>query len=320
MSKNKARWQLLKNAVVDKKVAGIGDFVLSQSVRSFFSFNLFVKTKCNCVGEGCNPRAKDKTDCLWYAYTCDTLPYSKEIWVRHPDQRINLKEVTSFNNTGNVCIWPTEEVMAYYCISHIAKFHNKSIIELGGGSSSLAGMCVAFNSWSTEVVVTDGNSKCVDTLNDVIKMNKVSKRKELSCGPQISAVELRWDLQSNFSQYHHAFDFVLCSDCLFFDEYRQSLVDTIYYLLKPEGTALIFAPRRGNTFSLFVKICKEKFNYVEQHNDYSQHIVDLHEEQGLKNKFYNPDLHFPILLEIKNVVVTEEVIDEMLDTAITTDC
>uniref|UniRef100_F7AGV8 Calmodulin-lysine N-methyltransferase n=2 Tax=Ciona intestinalis TaxID=7719 RepID=F7AGV8_CIOIN len=295
MSKGKERWGVLKNAIVEKR---IGDGCESQSTRNSFCFNLFTRKKCNCLEKACVKSRKEENDCRWFAYVCNSMLSVKDIWINHPNPKTNLKEITSFNNTGNVCIWPSEEIMAYYCMSNLDLFCGKSVIELGGGSSSLAAMCIAFNSPSTRVLITDGNGKCVNMLNDAIHTNQMNVSNGTNKA-QVSATDLRWDMPATYSQYTETFDFALCADCLFFDEFRSFLVDTIYSVLKVGGTAFIFAPQRGNTFHNFAELCKLKFTDVVQIEQYNHHIYKQHLEYLIKNKSYKSDVHFPILLKVR---------------------
>jgi calmodulin-lysine N-methyltransferase len=53
------------------------------------------------------------------------------------------QDMLGFNNTGNVCVWPAEEVLAVWCLERPGLFHGKRVLELGGGMASLAGLAVA---------------------------------------------------------------------------------------------------------------------------------------------------------------------------------
>ncbi|XP_076822779.1 calmodulin-lysine N-methyltransferase-like isoform X2 [Clavelina lepadiformis] len=294
-SKSKARWEILRNAIVDKRLVGSGDITFIQSVRRFNTFELFTRKQCTCVLKPDKRSAnKKKPQCSWFSYICEDIPFSKEVWIQHLFSDVNLKDILSFNNTGNVCIWPAEEVLAYYCILHIDKFHFKSVIELGGGSSSLAGICIALNAKSPkQILLTDGNKRCVESLEKTIEMNLKNKK-----NINISASSLLWDDVGTYQQHKNAFDFVICADCLFFDKYRQSLAETIHYVLKSSGKALIFAPRRGHTLAQFVDISSKIFSSVTESDHYCPAIINKHETEQLHNDSYDPEIHFPVLVEL----------------------
>lgn len=114
----------------------------------------------------------------------------------------------------------------------------------------------------------------------------------------ISSSVLRWDDIASYQQYNGQFDYVLCADCLFFDNSRENLANAIYALMKPEGIGLIFSPRRGNTLSQFVDACEEKFSCVTECDNYCLRVSNCHKRELKRNKLYQTDLHFPILIEL----------------------
>jgi hypothetical protein len=44
--------------------------------------------------------------------------------------------------SGNVCLWPSEEVLAFFACHNADLFAKKRVLELGAGSNGLAGLSV----------------------------------------------------------------------------------------------------------------------------------------------------------------------------------
>lgn len=115
--------------------------------------------------------------------------------------------------------------------------------------------------------------------------------------------ERDWDYLKNeicFQEFDErsSYDVILCADCLFFDEARMDLVDTIYGSLAEDGIALIVAPRRGSTFRKFAEVAVKRGFEAREIERYDDVVWSLHEDLLENNLDYCPDLHYPVLLEL----------------------
>ncbi|XP_064622792.1 calmodulin-lysine N-methyltransferase-like [Lineus longissimus] len=282
------RWKMLGKALAEQK---IDDRRTAVSVRRFLSFDLLstkVIPNTDAANETSHPEQDEEY--LWFHFTCKQCQQF-EADICQLTGTLKLGDFLGFNNTGNVCIWPSEEVLTYYCLGDPAKFKKKNVCELGGGMTCLAGVAVAVGTEANEVILTDGNEKSIRNIQRIVDRNQ-SKFDQT----EVKTCSLRWD--EKYSAYEDHFDIVICADCLFFDDFREDLAKTIHSILKAEGEAIIFAPARGSTFQKFVDLASGLFKIekVEQYDDviWEKHLQLLKTSEDV----YDPDIHYPVMLKM----------------------
>lgn len=255
------------------------------SVRRFKSFDLIQQNhisseeKENLLGPSEN----------WFTYklAIDKLEYFVNI--HHLNRPITALDLMGFNNTGNICIWPSEEALSFYSLSMIDKFKGRAVLELGGGMTCLAGLLIAKYGRPHVIHLTDGNAMSVENVRRTCRLNDFA-----DCYVKCSI--LKWESQFNdIVSECGKFDYILSADCLFFDEARAALVDTIWYYLSANGQAIIMAPRRGNTLDVFVEQANEKGFRCKVLQHYNEKIWQRHTELK-ESSVYDENIHYPILI------------------------
>ncbi|XP_028325441.1 calmodulin-lysine N-methyltransferase [Gouania willdenowi] len=289
----RARWTLLRQVLRQKQM---DPEVKQVSVRRFSTFDLF--TRKPLVGH----EHSNTSDDQWVEYRS---VHSSEFSVLLRDNMgpLRVSEVlNSFDNTGNVCVWPSEEVMAHYSLQKRHMFKGV-VCELGGGMTCLGGLLVAICADVKEVVLSDGNEKSIQNVRGLIERNKQAGK---FGSTHVSARVLRWDCEEDISGLEGRFDFVMCADCLFLDQYRSCLVDAIRRLLQPNGTALVFAPLRGETLALFCQLAQQAGLHVSQYHQYDAQVWDVHQKMLKEGKdLYDENIHYPRLITLTKASVAQ---------------
>ncbi|XP_070577573.1 calmodulin-lysine N-methyltransferase-like [Ptychodera flava] len=289
MSAARQRWRLLGQVIARKRGRISRSENNSVSKRRFSSYGLMITHPLE--NKACN----NDRDAVWYEYTCAEFPQFK-LNIRQLTGPLGIEELTGFNNTGNVCVWPSEEVLTYHCLNQIDSFRDKTVCELGGGMTCLAGIAIAAFSEAKEVLLTDGNETSVENVKLITKGNE-----SLFGSTVVKSSVIKWDRDAKYTDLAGRFDHIICSDCLFFDQFREDLLHVIYTLLKADGLVTVLAPCRGNTLEKFCEMAKDGFE-VERRDNYDTKVWEKHLQAKSKmSDGYDEDIHYPVLLFLRKL-------------------
>ena len=288
------RWKILKNAIVTatkkERTPLLSD--VGQNLASVRRFNRFGLLTVSTVPP---PGIAYSGQWLQYSYvprfSTDAALTTTSLVKLLKDKSVSLEAIIGFDNTGNICVWPSEEVLAYYCLERRSMFQGAAVCEIGCGMTGLAGLMLACTQTPSYMLLTDGNDASVENVKANVLANALQFGKT-----SVSAEVLLWSSIAIEDSHRERFDYVICADCLFFEEMHSKLALVIHRLLKPGSSkALLFAPRRGITLKNFCKVAEEYFK-VEQIEEYDDTVWRMHQENTKKPIVYSTDLHYPLLL------------------------
>ena len=292
------RWNILKQAVLNQPRELVYGHK-SVSVRSFEGYSLFNKhfiLSPLMHGWSSLPPLSD-IDCVpgrWYAYSSTLERYCElSVKVKLLTGAVSKQDMVGVDNTGNICVWPAEEVLAYLMLTLDSELKGLSICELGGGMTGFAGLVAAISQQPKLVLLSDGNELSVNNCRVVIEGNA-----DQLVATRVECEVIKWGDRLAYQKRFGQFDLVIAADCLFFDDVHTELIITISDLLKEEGRAILLAPYRGNTLNTFCELAKRLFT-VRISDNYDQLIWDRHiSTLNLFPNSYKTDLHYPILITL----------------------
>lgn len=338
-AKAKARWKMLGRFLRPSAGAvGKSADLAAVSVRRHSSFGLLPVLRSEPADSAAG--GSQQATYEWVHYDLASLSTERmTVAVRQRQAgKVTLEDMresfaTGVDNTGNVCLWPAEEVMAHYVLSRKEQFEKKNICELGSGVG-LAGLAMARVVKANSLLLTDGNAQVVKTLETALQYNKSALAGGLAAS-EVATRTLVWDRNLTSLEVPRAgtFDYVVAADCLFFKDFHIDLVHTIKTLLSQSGTCLLFAPLRGTTLEAFCALAQAEFD-VSREERYDIDVWEAHVKacssagvppsvlpetattaaapgsvvsSGLgdrappmaDDKVYDPTIHYPLLITLR---------------------
>ncbi|GAB2279459.1 hypothetical protein Dimus_014098 [Dionaea muscipula] len=304
------RWEILRQALQNRRPADERsrtsiDRISRRTKRGFnlipFDLASDVEIQSLSIADSTSNRIRmDGTGdvCLRYTLPVDGAP-KLFVFQRVDSADLNDFEICNKHHvdfTGLVCQWPSEDVLAYYCLLHSNMFRSKRVIELGSGYG-LAGLVIATVTEASEVVISDGNPQVVDYIQQNVAANAGAFG-----NTTVKPMVLHWD-QEEISTISYTFDIVIASDCTFFQEFHKGLARTLNLLLKSSGPseAIFFNPRRGDSLDNFLEAIKGnglRFSLSEKYDSdvWNHHQEFMNGDESWAN--YEKDHCYPLLLRI----------------------
>lgn len=75
-------------------------------------------------------------------YCCAAL-YPIQIYRKNNVIPVDIRNLKGFDQTGRICIWPSEQILTYWALRNRSLFEGKRVLEIGGGFHCLAGLSIA---------------------------------------------------------------------------------------------------------------------------------------------------------------------------------
>lgn len=259
------------------------------SVRRFTCFNLFHRTPFIVKFPNVDVVNSNEN---WFVYQTSVDDINYSLVIHELCQKFTPEELIGFNNTGNICVWPSEEALAYHVLHHLPNFNGHCVLELGGGMTCLAGLLIAKYTQAKFVHLTDGNDLSVQNTNETLSQNTSISTENIKCSV------LKWENVGNDdAQNDIQYDCIISADCLFFDSARPYFINALWHYMKPTGFGWIMAPCRGETMNVFVHQAKLKGFNCHVRKCYNRDIWQKH-LQLLDTDVYDEDIHYPVLIEL----------------------
>ncbi|XP_019446886.1 PREDICTED: calmodulin-lysine N-methyltransferase [Lupinus angustifolius] len=270
------RWKILSNALLRHRSPSNQDEnsemgIKQISRRTTHGFNLIPSHIVD--DDECDSNKCDVCVCYTLPIPCTLQLFLKQRVDNHADlSDFEICNRYNIDNTGLVCNWPSEDVLAHYCISHSDMFRSKKVIELGSGYG-LAGFVIAAVTEASEVVISDGNPQVVNYTQRNIETNRGAFGDTI-----VKSMMLHWNQEEVFNDAD-TFDIIVASDCTFFKDFHRGLAGIVKKLLSKSGSseAIFLSPKRGDSLDLFLEVVRENGLHFSVTENYDTEVLKRHD-------------------------------------------
>lgn len=199
-SQSRVRWKLLSAAVKSKKFnrSSTLDSTYEPSTcsssdasstpntpelsESSGDHSLSLLANCSSLIQAYNLMTYAHLDSTWITCTWNPILLQSplELFFKFVPPSLTVQDLAGFDNSGNVRLWPCEELLAYLIYGPLQhRIRKTKILELGAGMTALAGLVAIWNSYlefqnlelESEIHLTDGNERCVANIGQVVRRN-----------------------------------------------------------------------------------------------------------------------------------------------------
>lgn len=226
------------------------------------------------------------------------------------ENRLTFQDLAGFDNSGNVRIWPCEELLAYLVTFGVLKdkMENKVVLEIGAGMTALAGLTLVYLNACRRLYLTDGNRRCIKNIETIVDRNFeriVDPAKQCAIGSKfvlakdVHVQQLRWGIVSDYQHLRGKIEVIIGADILFVSNSHADLLNTIDTLLVEHvGSVFILSPSRGKTCRSWIDFVRSDGRFsINMFESFCSRFASIYHELYKQNPHgWNHDAYFPFLL------------------------
>ena len=204
--------------------------------------------------------------------------FLRELEIDIEDETRTVKLDQRYEGDTGVVVWDAAIVLAKYLESNTDMVRDKEVVELGSGTGAV-GLCAGVLG-AKQVILTD-REELVEFLSHNIELNTEVTR--------VSALALEWGNNANIETVMNMVtrvDLVLVSDCVFYEESLDDLVETMQLLSDKQTRILLTYEERDSqikhdVMKLFFEKMKSHFTWKripheEHHPDYQSPDIQIY--------------------------------------------
>ncbi|KAF1872075.1 hypothetical protein Lal_00012296 [Lupinus albus] len=256
------RWKILRKALLRHRSPSNQDENSEMGIKQIsrkitHGFNLIPSHIVN--DDECDSNKCDVFVCYTLPIPCALQLFLKQRVDNHADlSDFEICNRYNIDNTGLVCNWPSEDVLAHYCISHSDMFRSKKVVELGSGYG-LAGFVIAAVTEASEVVISDGNPQ-----------RNIETNRGAFGDTIVKSMMLHWN-QEEVLNVAGNFDIIVATLS------SRISTDALLVLSKRSSEAIFLSPKRGDSLDMFLEVVQENGLHFSVTENYDTEVWKRHE-------------------------------------------